>query len=115
MRTALTNHLEHFRARVVQDALNEASAAHWLRRAAQYEDAARPRPAEWVGCDTTPAERTERRQRMQETAAAFRAKAAVCLLQDTPTDEVRAALVEGSDVSAPVDRQTSRPTYRPAA
>lgn len=113
--TALHKHLEHFRARVLQDALNEASADYWLRRAEQYEDAARPRPEAWVGFDTTPAERAERRQRMQDTAAAFRAKAAVCLLQDTSTGEVRAALAEMSDVSAPVDQQPFRPTYRPAA
>lgn len=36
--------LAHFRARVIQDAINEATASYWLRRAQQFEDA-RPDPA----------------------------------------------------------------------
>jgi hypothetical protein len=104
----LAAYVEHFRARVLQDALNEASAAYWQRRAKAYEDAARPRPAEWLGFQTTPAERAARRQRMQDTAAACRSKAAVCLLQDAPTDEVRDALVNEPN---PVEQHP----YRPAA
>ena len=33
----LAAYLEHFRARVLQDALNEATAAYWLRRAATFD------------------------------------------------------------------------------
>jgi hypothetical protein len=36
--------LTHFQARVIQDAMSEATAAYWLRRARQFEDA-RPDPA----------------------------------------------------------------------
>ena len=32
----LPEHLEHFRARVLQDALNEATAAYWQRRAEAF-------------------------------------------------------------------------------
>ena len=38
--TRLTLDLDHFRARVLQDALTEARADQWLRRAQQFEDAA---------------------------------------------------------------------------
>jgi hypothetical protein len=108
--TALTKHLAHFQARVLQDALNEASAAYWLRRAKAYEDAARPRPAEWMGFQTTSAERAARRQRMQETAAACRSKAAVCLLQDAPSADVWAALPEVSpQTNQHVDQHADRP------
>lgn len=33
----LSEHVEHFRLRVLQDALNEATSAYWLRRAATFE------------------------------------------------------------------------------
>ena len=35
--TDLAEHLEHFRMRVFQDALNEATAAYWLKRAEQFD------------------------------------------------------------------------------
>jgi hypothetical protein len=106
--TALTKHLEHFRARVVQDALNEASAAYWLRRADAYEQASRPRPAEWIGFHTTPAERAARRQRLQETAAACRARAHVALIDGRIEEDVWAALTETT-------QQADTEPYRPAA
>lgn len=40
--------LDHFRARVLQDALTEATAAYWIRRAEAFEAAA-PRPGDWHG------------------------------------------------------------------
>lgn len=40
--------LEHFRARLLQDALTEATAAYWLRRAHQFIEAA-PRPGDFHG------------------------------------------------------------------
>ncbi len=33
----LTEYVEHFRGRVMQDALTEATAAYWTRRAEQFE------------------------------------------------------------------------------
>jgi hypothetical protein len=35
--TDLDAYVQHFRERVLQDALAEATAAYWLRRAAQFE------------------------------------------------------------------------------
>jgi hypothetical protein len=40
--------LDHFRARVLQDALTEATAQYWLRRAEQLEAAA-PKPDDYRG------------------------------------------------------------------
>ncbi len=39
----LTVHIEHFRARVLQDALLEATANYWLRRAKTFEAVGNPR------------------------------------------------------------------------
>jgi hypothetical protein len=36
MTSGLDEYVEHFRARVLQDALNEATATYWLRRAEQF-------------------------------------------------------------------------------
>lgn len=41
----LPEHLEHFRHRVLQDAIAEATAAYWTRRAEQFEAVGTP------GCD----------------------------------------------------------------
>jgi hypothetical protein len=40
--------LDHFRARILQDALTEATAQYWLRRAEQFEAAA-PQPGDYNG------------------------------------------------------------------
>ena len=53
-RLDLEAHVQHFRARVLQDALTEATAAYWERRAAMFEWA-RPRRGDFVG-QATPAE-----------------------------------------------------------
>jgi hypothetical protein len=37
VRTALVDHVEHFRWRVLQDALAEATAAYWERRAVAFD------------------------------------------------------------------------------
>ena len=39
---ALADEVDHFRRRVLQDALNEATAAFWLRRAADFERVGTP-------------------------------------------------------------------------
>lgn len=43
----LPEYVEHFRARVLQDALTEATAAYWLRRAEQFAAVGTP------ACDET--------------------------------------------------------------
>lgn len=44
----LDDHLDHFGARVLRDALNEATAGYWDQRAAAFEWA-RPRPGDYTG------------------------------------------------------------------
>lgn len=48
----LDGYVEHFRARVLQDAFNEAKSSYWLRRAQQFEDA-RPGIGDFHGNQTT--------------------------------------------------------------
>ncbi len=43
MTADLAAHIEHFRARVLQDALAEATAAYWLRRADTFAAVVTPR------------------------------------------------------------------------
>ncbi|WP_343909043.1 hypothetical protein [Nocardioides aquiterrae] len=69
------DYLDHFRARVLQDALNEAMAAYWLRRAEQFE-AARPTLADFRG-EASAAELGARWRELDEVARACRARAAV--------------------------------------
>lgn len=65
---------QHMR-RVIQDALSEASADYWERRAARFE-AARRREGDFAG-QATPEQLAERDQRCAATAAACRARAHV--------------------------------------
>lgn len=74
----MIEHVEQFRKRVVQDALAEATAAYWQRRAEEF-DAALPRPGDYPG-EATPEEREARRQRVAQTALACRQRAAVSLI-----------------------------------
>ena len=73
----LTVDLDHFRARVLQDALTEGLAATWTRRAAMFEWAA-PRPGDFTG-RATAEELTAARVRCLTTAAACRRHAALIL------------------------------------
>lgn len=58
--TRTTIDLEHFRARVLQDALDQATVDYWLRRATDLAKAL-PRPGDFLG-NSTPAERAAREQ-----------------------------------------------------
>jgi hypothetical protein len=69
------DYLVHFQARVIQDALAEAEAAYWRRRAAMFEGA-RPRPEDYTG-QAAPAELAAQDARCAATAAACRARAAL--------------------------------------
>ncbi len=62
------NYAEHFRARVLQDALSAGLAATWRRRQ-RILLAARPRPNDWHG-NASREELRDRWQRLTETAAA---------------------------------------------
>lgn len=70
----LSEYVEHFRHRVLQDALNEATSSYWLRRADQFAAVGNAR------CD--------------EIAQACRNRAAVALMDDAISTEVVTALRE---------------------
>ena len=75
----LDDYLSNFRARVLQDAMAEATATYWHRRARAFE-AARPRPGDHLPAGTTIADLTERDQRLAATAQACRHRAAMTRL-----------------------------------
>jgi len=74
----LGEYVEHFRTRVLQDALTEATREYWTRRAQTFE-AAMPRPGDFTG-RATPEDLTAQRERLASTAAACRQRAAVSLV-----------------------------------
>lgn len=73
----LVDHVEHFRHRVVQDALADATAIYWCRRAAAFEDAA-PRPGDFTG-RASREQLDAARERCLGAAAACRARASVAI------------------------------------
>lgn len=80
----LTEHLEHFQRRVLQDALTEATAAYWLRRARDF-DAARPQRGEFHG-QADHAELDARDARAAATALACRRRASISLGAEADPD-----------------------------
>lgn len=88
-----SGYVAHFRARVAQDALNQATARYWLRRAEELE-AARHRPGvDYVG-NASAEDLQARSIRATDTAAACRNRAAVSLIQDGIEPAVLAAFLE---------------------
>lgn len=74
--------LLHFSTRVLRDAMNEATAVYWLRRAEQFE-AARPRPGDYFGQAT----RDDVRAQDERCAAMARACRARAAFYHSPTWE----------------------------
>jgi len=93
-RPDLTGYVAHFRSRVVQDALNEATSDYWIGRAKTFEEAA-PRPGDFTGA-ATPADLDAQRQRLLETARACRNRAAVAQMQDGIDPDIEAVWNEAS-------------------
>jgi len=73
-------YLDHFRARVIQDAFAEATADYWRRRGVTFE-AARPRRGDFHG-HATHADLQRRHDRLTAQSAASRAAAHVALIHD---------------------------------
>jgi hypothetical protein len=69
----LAEYVDNFRRRVLQDALNEATASYWLRRAEDFERA-KPRREKYRGQATDDDLRTAW-QRCDQAAQACRARA----------------------------------------
>lgn len=84
--------VEHFRARVLQDALNEATAAYWRRRAEAFQ-ASRPRPDDYHG-HATVQELRDRDQWCAAIARACRHRAELMPPTDYVDPAIRAALAE---------------------
>jgi hypothetical protein len=86
--------LDHFRARILQDALTEATAQYWVHRAYQFQQAA-PRLGEFHGNAT----RDELNQRWLDCMATSQAclNHAELIRQESPepiSDEVTSVLEE---------------------
>lgn len=77
----LPEHVEHGRVRVLQDALADATAATWRRRAEMFRWAA-PRPGDFTG-RATRAELSERWQRCMKLAEACEHRATLGLDAET--------------------------------
>lgn len=78
------DHLESFGARVIQDALSEATASYWRRRAAVFETA-RPKVGDFPGWAAR-ADLRARDERLATTALACRQRAAVALYGEQVPD-----------------------------
>jgi hypothetical protein len=82
--------VEHFRARVLQDCLTEATAMYWLARSQAFRDAA-PKPGDFPG-RTTLLELAEQGRRCLATAAACHAHAR--LLFDGMPEEISPDVID---------------------
>ena len=76
--TDLEEYVENFRRRVLQDALTEATAAYWTRRAAQFDAVGNKR------CDEI-AQACRRRAQLALSAEDETPSAVVCAVCMTPT------------------------------
>ncbi len=78
MVAALIEHVEHFQHRVFVEAVRDAESWQWLRKAAEWENAA-PRTTDYHG-HATREELSAAYRRCMDNAAACRARAEVSLL-----------------------------------
>lgn len=83
--SALHVDADHFRARLLQDALTEATAQYWLRRADQLAAGA-PRPDDFHG-QATPEELADRAQRAKAAAEACRRHARLLRMEPEPINQ----------------------------
>jgi hypothetical protein len=83
-------HLEHFSRRFVQEVIDDATAAYYLKRAQAFEDA-KPKPGDFHG-QATVEELREQWLRLDQIATACRARAGVSLFRGRIEPEVDQAL-----------------------
>jgi hypothetical protein len=86
----LTVDLEHFRARLLQDWLTEATAAYWVHRAYQFQEAA-PKPGDFPG-QASRTQLAEARRRCQAIALACRRRAQ--LIMDGRPEEISREVID---------------------
>lgn len=75
--------LAHFQYRIVRDAMNEATASYWLRRARDFATAL-PREGDYLG-QSTPEQREARTQRLLQIVKNCVHRSTICEL--TPEEE----------------------------
>ena len=75
------SYVDHFRARVLQDALTEALRSTWLRRADAFE-AAMHKPGDFPGLCSVD-QIAANNERLAQKAAACRNHASICVFDDT--------------------------------
>ena len=80
--TGLAEYVDHFRARVVQDALTEALRSTWLRRADAFE-AAMHRPGKDFPGRCSVDQIAANNERLAQKAQACRRHASICIFDDT--------------------------------
>lgn len=80
---SLGEYLDHFTRRILQDALAEATAAYWLRRAADFDAA---KPIKPPGGFKNPEQAREQWRRCHEAAEACRHAAELAPFQDFAHD-----------------------------
>jgi hypothetical protein len=86
--------LDHFKARLLQDALSQATVQHWLHRAYEFQQAA-PRPGEFHGNATVEELRQQWGECMNTAQACLLHADLIRQLSPEPiSDEVRDALEE---------------------
>lgn len=92
--------VDHFIARNIQDAMAQATAQHWLRRAEEFEQA-KPRPSDFRG-RASDAQIAARAEGLAAKADACRSRAAVCSLSEDEQamilDFVRLAMTAAASV-----------------
>lgn len=93
LRHELAGYVDHFRARVLQDALTEALRSYWLRRAAAFESAMH-RPGKDFPGRRSVDQLAANNRRLAQKAQACRDHASICIFQD------RAAICEHLRASA---------------
>lgn len=80
--TDLDDFIANFQRRSLQDALCDATADWWHRRAAEW-DAVPARPGDYVG-QSTPEQRKQRRREAADRAALCRYRAGLALVERWP-------------------------------
>jgi hypothetical protein len=90
--------LDHFRFRMIQDAMNEATEGYWRRRADQLEDSI-PRAGDFHG-RATYADLAARAIRLQQTVHACRNRATLCELSDHEVALIFALMDYAEDITS---------------
>jgi hypothetical protein len=94
----MTEYLDHFRLRVVQEALTVATAEYWRRRASAFEGA-RSRAADFTG-QAAPEQYVATDERLAAIARACRYRATVTEVYGLGLDIQREIFVELAQVAA---------------